>query len=80
MTNEEISNKVLGPSDQSNTLEIKAVYDPSRNKIYYQTEPFLKDGKVIIKRIAEVDVEIEQAFQVVEEYSTTTKDEESANG
>lgn len=52
---------------------VKPVFDPVNNKLYFQTDPFLRDGKVIVKRLAEYDVEIEKAYNIVEEYSMTTE-------
>lgn len=60
-----------------NAHQIKPVVDVVNNKLYYQTAPYIENGKVKITRIAEYDIEIKKAYSVIEEYNLTTKLEES---
>lgn len=60
------------------TREIKPVVDVANNKLYYQTAPFVRDGKIVIKRVAEYDIEIEKVYQLVEEYSTDTSEQKDS--
>jgi len=61
--------KTYIPEAGEDVLKIKTVIDHANNKIYLQTEPFLRDGKVIVKRVAEVDFVVEKAYSTVEEYT-----------
>lgn len=66
---------LLPVKDSGRAITIESVYDAVKNKVYLQSEPFIDGDKVVIKRIAEVDVTIEKAMQIVEEYEMTAKDE-----
>lgn len=62
--------------ESDDTYQVKPVVDVVNNKLYYQTSPYVRDGKVVIKRIAEYDILIEKAYNVVEEYTLTTSYED----
>lgn len=63
-------------STQDDVGKIEPVIDVVNNKLYYQTSPYVEDGKIKITRVAEYDIEIKKAYSVVEEYDLTTKIEE----
>jgi len=68
MTEKELNDKFLS---KDRAQQIEAIYDPMSNKVYYQTKPYMKDGKVVVKRLCVVDVEVEQVYNIFEEYTAT---------
>lgn len=61
------------PTYNKDTHKVEVVFDPVNNKVYWQTRPFLRNGKIIVKRIAEEDVEVEKAYTVCTIYKTSRK-------
>lgn len=60
-------------SKQNDVYKIEPVVDVANNKLYYQTSPYVEDGKIKITRVAEYDIEIKRAYSIVEENDLTTK-------
>ena len=55
-----------------NYHQVRPIYDVANGKLHYQTEPFVEDGVIKVKRLASYDVVVEQVHQVVEEYTVRT--------
>lgn len=68
MSKDDLLEQVFEQSYDKDILKVKPVYCPATNKVYLQTDPFIRDGKIIIKRLAEYDVTIEKSFQTITEY------------
>jgi len=64
--------KMLNPNYDS-TYEVKPRIDYINNKVYWETKPYIRNGEVVIKRVAEAKIIIEKAFNTIEEYDLTTK-------
>ncbi len=63
---------MLSKEGEEPVMLVKPIHDVANNKIYWQTEPFVRDGKIIVKRLAEADVEVEKSYNTIEEYDMTT--------
>lgn len=64
---------------ENETIELQAIYDPATNKVYLQTQPYFRGDKIIVKRVAEFEVTVEQAYNLVTEYELSTTYEGEIN-